>query len=308
LIRFGLKAAVTVTTKTGAVLYPAEYPPGHEPLLAPDPMQVAAENFRLMQQGLAVKVQADAPPTALLSAVLLATYIALGLLGLYAHYRSVGRRIQQEELQQQAEIQRLLTREAETTKSLRNLMADRENLAAELQQLRTALDAEKTKASRNEDDMLEEMAALERELEQNLARQQGQQEEIETLKEELKRFEKEKRKDDKQKVKAVQAAAKRFSALYKNLTVSERALGGYIDLPEDLKIKAEEIIHQLDQNQELVTVKRKVFGKKNRKTVLEVVFGYKGRLYFMNMGSNVEVMAIGTKNTQGRELEFLDKL
>jgi hypothetical protein len=39
--------------------------------------------------------------------------------------------------------------------------------------------------------------------------------------------------------------------------------------------------------------------------VLEVLFGYKGRLYFRNTrDKQVEVLAIGTKNTQSRELEF----
>jgi hypothetical protein len=52
-----------------------------------------------------------------------------------------------------------------------------------------------------------------------------------------------------------------------------------------------------------------VFGKKNRETVLEVVFAYKGRLYFRKREDRrVEVVAIGTKNTQERELEFLANL
>ena len=52
-----------------------------------------------------------------------------------------------------------------------------------------------------------------------------------------------------------------------------------------------------------------MFGGKGQKTVLEVLFGYKGRLYFRNSKeSGIEVLAIGTKNTQARELEFLAKL
>jgi hypothetical protein len=52
-----------------------------------------------------------------------------------------------------------------------------------------------------------------------------------------------------------------------------------------------------------------VFGGKGHKTVLEVIFGYKGRLYFRNnKEKGIEVLASGTKNTQARELEFLAKL
>ena len=79
---------------------------------------------------------------------------------------------------------------------------------------------------------------------------------------------------------------------------------------EEMKIKAEEVIYQLDQDPSLVTIKRKVFiGKRDRKTIMEVIFGYKGRLYFRNSkDSGIEVLAIGTKNTQAREMEFLNKL
>ena len=44
-------------------------------------------------------------------------------------------------------------------------------------------------------------------------------------------------------------------------------------------------------------------------TVQEVIFSYKGRLYFRKVkDSKIEVLAIGTKNTQARDLEFLDNL
>ena len=83
----------------------------------------------------------------------------------------------------------------------------------------------------------------------------------------------------------------------------------HVEANEDLRLKAEEVIHQLNAAPDLVPIKRKVFGKKNRETVLEVVFAYKGRLYFRKgIDRRVEVLAVGTKNTQGRELEFLSSL
>jgi hypothetical protein len=97
--------------------------------------------------------------------------------------------------------------------------------------------------------------------------------------------------------------------LYKNLLVSQRAVDGLVELNEEMRLKAEEVIHQLNANPDLVTIKRKVFGKKNRETVLEVVFAYKGRLYFRRgTDRRLEIVAIGTKNTQERELEFLASL
>ncbi|HKL00773.1 MAG TPA: hypothetical protein VJ943_10980, partial [Desulfotignum sp.] len=59
----------------------------------------------------------------------------------------------------------------------------------------------------------------------------------------------------------------------------------------------------------LVPVKRKVFGKKNRETVFEVIFSYKGRLYYRLMpDTRVEVLSIGTKHTQAKDLSFLNNL
>ena len=76
-----------------------------------------------------------------------------------------------------------------------------------------------------------------------------------------------------------------------------------------MKIKAEEIVHKLNENPRLVPIKRKVFGKKNRRTVQEVIFAYKGRLYFQfTKDERAEVVAIGTKNTQNKDLEYLDSL
>jgi len=59
----------------------------------------------------------------------------------------------------------------------------------------------------------------------------------------------------------------------------------------------------------MVQIKRKVFSKRGRDTVLEVIFAYKGRLYFrQSKNKGVEILSIGTKNTQGKDLEFLDAL
>ena len=86
-------------------------------------------------------------------------------------------------------------------------------------------------------------------------------------------------------------------------------MSGFAELNEELKIKAEEVIHQLNADPSKVTIKRKVFGRKGHQTVLEVIFAYKGRLYFRKQKDNrIEVLAIGTKNTQARELEFLSRL
>ena len=49
--------------------------------------------------------------------------------------------------------------------------------------------------------------------------------------------------------------------------------------------------------------------KRKNKTLFEVIFAYKGRLYFRKAKDNrIEVLTVGTKNTQVKDLEFLDNI
>ena len=74
-------------------------------------------------------------------------------------------------------------------------------------------------------------------------------------------------------------------------------------------ILREEIIHQLNEDSNQVIIKRKVFNKKSREVSFEVRFAYKGRLYFCKeKNGRIKLLVIGTKNTQSKDLEFLDKL
>jgi hypothetical protein len=157
--------------------------------------------------------------------------------------------------------------------------------------------------------LIEEIEALEGKLSENLALQNVQMDEIKRLRDATQEDEKDRKKDDRHRTKASDSIKKRFNTLYKNIVVHDRAISGFGELNEELKIKAEEVIHQLNEDPGAVAIKRKVFGRKGHQTVLEVIFAYKGRLYFRNTRERrVEVLAIGTKNTQARELEFLSRL
>jgi hypothetical protein len=199
--------------------------------------------------------------------------------------------------------------ESENTKKMESLQTERENLNTQIKKLRTVLEDQKRKSDRNEDDLIEEVEALEGKLSENLSLQNTQMAEIERLRDSIQGDKKGRQKDDRQKVKASDSVKKRFSTLYKNITIHDRAISGFVDLNEDLKIKAEEVIHQLNDDPAVVTIKRKVFGRKGHQTVFEVIFAYKGRLYFRTTKDRrVEVLAVGTKNTQARELDFLARL
>ena len=309
IIGSGLEAAVTVRSKNGRILYPTAYVDPDGEAITPDPAQIAAENFELMTKGLGIEVDTKLAHNSLLSISLLILFLLVSVSVLSLHYRAAALKAKLDEQKKKREIDRLREAEKESEKRLSNLMHTREGLDSEFKRLSSELESEKSKADQNESDWIEEIEKLEARLNENLALQQTQQEEIAKLEESMKALEKSRRKMDKQNTKAADAAGKRFATLYKNLTVHERALSGYIDLSEDMKIKAEEVIHQLNEDADKVTIKRKVFGKKGHATVLEVLFAYKGRLYFRkSKEKQVEILAIGTKNTQARELEFLSKL
>ncbi|HSM89087.1 MAG TPA: hypothetical protein VLT56_03610 [Desulfobacterales bacterium] len=309
IVRHGVSMRVRVSTQGGTVLYPAPFEDAADVHTLANPMRVAQDNFSLLSEGLVVRVEARLEHNRLLSNGILGVYVLAALLVLLWHYRTAGRHIRREEAERRREIERLNRLEAENTARLSGLQREREGLLAEFAALKSVMQDVRQRAERNEDDLIGEIENLEKKLAENFGRQTIQQEEIQALKESLAAYEKEQRREDKVRLKTEEALRKRFATLYKNLTVNDRAVEGLADLNEELRLKAEEVIHQLNAAPDLVPIKRKVFGKKNRETVLEVVFAYKGRLYFRKgIDRRVEVLAVGTKNTQGRELEFLSSL
>jgi hypothetical protein len=309
LVRYGVLVRVGVTTRDGTVLYPVPYDESPDPPTPPNPVAIARENFALLNEGLLVQVDVIVEHNRLLSNAVLALYVGAALTVLLLHYRSAGRRLGREETERRREVDRLLLVQQANTDRLAELQSHREALLQELGALRSSFQDERSRAERNEDDLIVELEALEKRLLENQQLQEIQQQEIHSLKESLADSEKDQRREDKGRLKAEAVLRKRFGTLYKNLNVNDRAIEGLTELNDELRLKAEEVIHQLNSSPDLVAVKRKVFGRKNRETVLEVVFAYKGRLYFRRGADRrVEVLAVGTKNSQERELEFLSNL
>jgi len=304
LISWGVDTKVTVTTKQGTILYPAVFVNEKDSLLQPDPMQVAADNYNLMNEGLIVRVDLKLEHNTKLLNVILAFYLFMSVMVLYFYYRAGFDRVRHEDMEKRKEIERLLKIEEHHIDNLHTLDRDREKLTSEIAKIKKSLEDEKSIADRNEEEMINEIVALEENLDKNIALQKESEQEVDALKEKIKRFEKGKRRQ-----KGESTIRKRFKTLYKNVSLNDRAFSGFIDLEDDLKIKSEEIIHKLNQDSQVVPIKRKVFGKKSRQKVREVIFAYKGRLYFRTTkGKRIEVLAIGTKNTQAKDLEYLDSL
>ncbi|MDL1964733.1 MAG: hypothetical protein LWW98_10475 [Deltaproteobacteria bacterium] len=301
LISWGIKVRVTVATKSGTLLYPAIIDEKYSSFPF-DSTQIAADNYNLLNEGLVVSVDLKVGHNTLFSNSILAFYIFLSVFVLYIYYRAGAKMAEKDDMEKRGEIERLLKLEKNHADSLSFLSHERETLLSEVQVIEKNLENAKQKAGENEEEMIQDIVVLEEKIEKNLGLQDEQQKLIDSLEEKIKDYEREKIKD-------YEAVQRRFRALYKNVSINKKAVNGFLYLTDDLKIKSEEIIHQINENPQLVSIKRKVFGRKNMEKILEVIFAYKGRLYFRKQkSSKIEILTIGTKNTQTKDLEFLSSL
>ncbi len=308
LISYGLTLNVSVKTKEGIILYPSSFNE-EDPLASSDPMQIASENYNLMKDGLVISVDVKINHNTLISNCILSFYTICFAFVLYFYYKSSVKKAKMEDEEKTMEISLLRKSEKNFSKRLKSLAKERENYLSELKRFKKIFADEKSAADKNEEEMIKEILLLENKIEKNIAFQNKQQKEIDLLKDEIRQYEKERKKETKQQKKSSNIVRKRFKALYKNIYISERAIRGFVELTDEMKIKGEEIIQLLNKDPNQVPVKRKVFGKKKRTTTFESVFAYNGRLYYRKTKDNkAEILAIGTKNTQTKDLEFLNKI
>ncbi len=309
LIQLGIDLDVTVATKDGIILYPAGYRPGTPADIVNDnPMETARDNFQTLQNGLTVEVSAMIRLYSAIALSILLFYILIDGSILYFYFNSATFKARREEQEKAEELERLHRLEDEFNQQFSHLTTEREKLLQEYHSLQSSLHEQKEKAAKNEEEMFGEIEKLEERLAENLEEQELQAEEILELEEKISDLEKIRENINRQKEKHVEKLARRYKTLYKNIDIHERALAGMSDLTEDMALKAEELIHQLNADKSAVPIKRKVFSKKGKITAFEAVFAYNGRLYFRKKeDQKIEVLAVGTKNTQARDLAYLDR-
>jgi hypothetical protein len=302
-----VRVTVTVKTRDGVYLYPGEYTSDLPGFDFPDRVAIAQENFRLLNAGLIRRVDVKIEHNTLMANLILLACLSLSLAALWVVYRRSMHRARADHHATRERIDALSRERRASEARLAQLNTQHQRLADETAALQKELARQRQRAAHAEDQVIDEMVALEASINDHLARQHTHLEEIEALKAKIARSEKEAQDRRRQQLKAADSVRKRFDTLYKHIRVHQRAIDGYLDLTEELKIKAEEVVHQLNANSNQVAIKRKVFGKKNRETVFEVVFAYKGRLYFRNLPDRrSEILVIGTKLTQQQDLAFLN--
>jgi predicted nucleic acid-binding Zn-ribbon protein len=104
--------------------------------------------------------------------------------------------------------------------------------------------------------------------------------------------------------------ARRLRTLYKNLEVDERAVENLAELgDESWRLRAEEAIKRLCDEADTAMVRRKVGGLPPHLSIFELGFADKGRIYYTTGGTRrYRVLAIGAKNSQKTDLEYLSRL
>jgi hypothetical protein len=272
-------------------------------------------------------VMVSVPHNSLLANGILVGYAALLVTSLFAYNRRLARldeerfeaalaareaaaeraaRIEKE----LAEVRRRLADEAPETPAEREIQSLREERARLQQQLDSVTHREQDvsgSASRARQ-LDEERRALEELLDEATRDLASKDEEIRLLQGRLRRASR--LETSARPAREVDQLGRRLRALYRNLEIDDRVLRDLVDLgDETLKLRAEESLMRLSEDSDAAGVRRKVGGLPPHLSVFELGFGGKGRIYYTRgRQRRHRVLAIGAKNTQKSDLEYLSRL
>jgi hypothetical protein len=305
---WGVKPNVLVTTRDDEIIYPSAF--DTQARISPeDTLDIAQENYELLNKGLNLRVDLSLSPVSLAGLSLMALYVLVDIVFLFGIYKRGLARALREEARKDSKIRELRDKERRFAERIKELDTRKGDLESKVERVKTELLQEREQASVNEDGLLDEIVTLEEQLQKTRLLQKSQRAEIDKLREQIDELSEQPVRKSAKKAKTGDNLEKRMRVLYKHLDIHDKAILGITDMAEDMRIKAEEVILQLNTDPSLVTIKRKVFGKGRKTKVLEVAFGYNGRLYFRHKpGGGIEVLCVGTKNSQAKDLDFLDRV
>ena len=319
-VRWGARVQVLVATGTGRILYPrfsltgADGPgAGDRPLPGPalDPalaLQVAAANAKTLEQGMVLSLGVEIPHNTWVANSVLVFYLLI-FSGILARiYIARVREAERLEAENRRALEAATMDLGTAQERLHDLTLKEEDYKARLERSQAELASAKVRVTASEEEALAELEVLEEKLRESAALRQEAEEEVKRLREERDRLERPAGPTQRKRQKQAEVQGRRFTTLYKNLRFGDRALEGFLDLRDEMQLKAEEMIHTLNHDPALVPVRRKVFSGKGASTVLESEFAHRGRLYWRRAADGrVDILAVGTKNSQERDLAYLRK-
>jgi len=320
-LKLGVAPRITVRTKTGRLLYPRvtagfDYPlitggsqPG-PPTASPLSAQgIAEENLKIMEEGITLSVSAEIPRNTLLANSILVFYILLFSFVLYRAYRAKAEEADRLSFRMEEDYKTAIRNLEEAQEKLAVLAEVEQNYKGEIARLQTAVASATEKVQLTEEQALEEIEGLEEKIQESVAARREMEDEVLRLRVELEGLESSRKALSRRQIKQIDITAKRFGTLYKNLDFHERAIEGFLNLQSEMQLKAEEFIHNINEDESRLSVKRKVFAGKGALPAFECDFAYRGRVYWKKgADGRTEILGIGTKNTQAKDLVYVKKL
>jgi hypothetical protein len=291
-----------------------------------DPIAVFREAQRLLPASAETFVAV--PIDSLLVIGILVGYGAVLITGLFFHNRNVARRedaiirsaiaardetagragaIERELEQVRMRLLEVEPAESARTDEIRELQSERRSLQQKLSELAEREEKLRTSAERSIE-LEEERQALEDLLEEAVDDVSQKDEEIQTLQGQLKRAAKAAPSGGRSR--GAEQLARRMRTLYKNLEIDDHAINDLVALrDETMRLKAEEGIKRLADESDNAAIRRKVGGLPPQLSIFELGFAGKGRIYYARGGQQrFRILAIGAKNTQKTDLEYLSRL
>lgn len=318
--KWGAIPRIIVKTKTGRLLYPKitpmiPYPFDFDTLHKEgkpgqlEALKIARNNLKIMEEGISLSVAVRIPRNTWFANSVLVFYIFVFSIILYTRYRANVREADRLSLRNQKTAESAYSKLKAAQDRLKQVTNGEKGYQKEIDNLQAKLAIASEKVRSTEDEALAEMEAMEKKLHQSIALREKMENEVARLRHEFNRFESSRKATSRKQDKQVKSTMKRFGTLYKNLRFNPRAVEGFLNLQSDLQLKAEEIIHNINEDSSRLTVKRKVFLKKSSIPLFESEFAYKGRIYWKrSRDGNPHILAIGTKNTQAKDLAYLENL
>jgi hypothetical protein len=199
--------------------------------------------------------------------------------------------------------------EAEVSEEMASLRTERSGLQEKLAALARREAELHAQATGLQEALHTERAGLEEMLDEALTDLSRKDEELRGLQERLKGAEKSKAVAA-PRARDVDLLAQRLRALYKNIEFDDHAIHDLIALrDESMKLRAEEEVKRLSDDLETAAVRRKVGGLPSHLTIFELGFAGKGRIYYtIGRQRRFRVLAVGAKNSQKTDLEYLSRL
>jgi hypothetical protein len=190
---------------------------------------------------------------------------------------------------------------------IRQLAKEREDLSRKLEGLAARESALRASASRATE-LEQERQTLEELLDEAVEDLGSKEDEIHSLQDRLKRAARSGPSGGRGR--AAEQLTRRLRTLYKNLEIDDRAVQDLVALRDEaMRLKAEEAIKRLVEDPDTAVVRRKVGGLPPALSIFETGFAGKGRIYHTRGRTHrVRVLAVGAKNTQKTDLEYLSRL